>query len=119
MLLAFERAESEEDPALREALLTFVIVGGGPTGVELAGAVADFARTGLDKEYRIIDPASARVLLVQSAARVLPVFSAAQSARARRSRRSTKTALPSMASVLQPGRCSGRPARRLRLLRIG
>jgi NADH dehydrogenase FAD-containing subunit len=82
MLLAFERAESETDPARREALLTFVIVGGGPTGVELAGAVAEFARTGLDKEYRTIDPASARVVLVQSAARVLPVFSAAQSARA-------------------------------------
>ena len=84
MLLAFERAESEADPAQREALLTFVIVGGGPTGVELAGAVAEFARTGLDKEYRTIDPASARVILVQSAPRVLPVFSVAQSARAER-----------------------------------
>jgi NADH dehydrogenase FAD-containing subunit len=84
MLLAFERAEGEADPAEREALLTFVIVGGGPTGVELAGAVAEFARTGLEKEYRTIDPASARVVLVQSAARVLPVFSAAQSARAER-----------------------------------
>ena len=82
MLLAFERAESEADSAEREALLTFVIVGGGPTGVELAGAVAEFARTGLEKEYRTFDPARARVVLVQSAARVLPVFSAAQSARA-------------------------------------
>ena len=84
MLLAFERAEGEADAAECRALLTFVIVGGGPTGVELAGAVAEFARTGLDREYRIIDPASARVVLVQSAARVLPVFSAAQSARAER-----------------------------------
>jgi len=84
MLLAFERAEGEADPTERKALLTFVIVGGGPTGVELAGAVAEFARTGLEKEYRTIDPASARVVLVQSAARVLPVFSAAQSARAER-----------------------------------
>lgn len=84
MLLAFERAEGAADPAEREALLTFVIVGGGPTGVELAGAVAEFARTGLDMEYRAIDPASARVVLVQSADRVLPVFSAPQSARAER-----------------------------------
>jgi NADH dehydrogenase/putative oxidoreductase len=84
MLLAFERAEGEADAAERQALLTFVIVGGGPTGVELAGAVAEFARTGLDQEYRSIDPASARVVLVQSAARVLPVFSAPQSARAER-----------------------------------
>ena len=84
MLLAFERAESEADLAERNALLTFVIVGGGPTGVELAGAVAEFARTGLEKEYRTFDPAGARVVLVQSAARVLPAFSAAQSARAER-----------------------------------
>ena len=84
MLLAFERAEAEADPAARAALLTFVIVGGGPTGVELAGAVAEFARTGLDMEYRTINPASARIVLVQSAARVLPVFSARQSARAER-----------------------------------
>jgi NADH dehydrogenase FAD-containing subunit len=82
MLLAFERAEGEADPLERAALLTFVIVGGGPTGVELAGAVAEFARTGLEEEYRTIDPASTLVILVQSAARVLPVFSAAQSARA-------------------------------------
>jgi NADH dehydrogenase FAD-containing subunit len=75
MLLAFERAESEADPAERQALLTFVVVGGGPTGVELAGAVAEFARTGLDKDYRAIDPASARVILVQSAPRLLPAFS--------------------------------------------
>ena len=84
MLLAFERAEGAVDPAERQALLTFVVVGGGPTGVELAGALAEFARTGLDKEYRAIDPASARVVLVQSAARVLPAFSALLSTRAER-----------------------------------
>ncbi|WP_428394246.1 NAD(P)/FAD-dependent oxidoreductase [Lichenicoccus sp.] len=84
MLLAFERAEGAVDPAERQALLTFVVVGGGPTGVELAGAVAEFARTGLDKEYRAINPASARVVLVQSAPRVLPAFSAMLSARAER-----------------------------------
>ena len=75
MLLAFEHAESEEDPARREAWLTFVVVGGGPTGVELAGALAELARTGLDQEYRAINPATARVILVQSAPRVLPAFS--------------------------------------------
>ena len=84
MLLAFERAEGAADTAERAALLTFVIVGGGPTGVELAGAMAEFARTGLDMEFSVIDPASARVILVQSADRVLPVFSAVQSARAER-----------------------------------
>jgi hypothetical protein len=63
MLLTFEQAESEEDPSKREAWLTFVVVGGGPTGVELAGALAELARTGLDQEYRAIDPARARVIL--------------------------------------------------------
>ena len=87
MLLAFEQAESEEDAAKREAWLTFVVVGGGPTGVELAGALAELARTGLEKEYRAIDPATARVILVQSAPRVLPAFSPVLSAHAERSLR--------------------------------
>ena len=87
MLLAFEQAESEEDSARREAWLTFVVVGGGPTGVELAGALAELARTGLEKEYRAIDPATARVILVQSAPRVLPAFSPILSAHAERSLR--------------------------------
>jgi NADH dehydrogenase FAD-containing subunit len=87
MLLAFEHAESEGDAAKREAWLTFVVVGGGPTGVELAGALAELARTGLEKEYRAIDPASARVILIQSAPRVLPAFSSVLSARAERSLR--------------------------------
>jgi len=87
MLLAFEQAESERDPAKRDAWLTFVVVGGGPTGVELAGALAELARTGLQKEYRVIDPATARVILVQSAPRVLPAFSSALSAHAERSLR--------------------------------
>jgi NADH dehydrogenase FAD-containing subunit len=87
MLLAFEQAESEENPAKREAWLTFVVVGGGPTGVELAGALAELARTGLDQEYRAIDPATTRVILVQSAPRVLPTFSTVLSAHAERSLR--------------------------------
>jgi NADH dehydrogenase FAD-containing subunit len=87
MLLAFEQAESEGNPAKREAWLTFVVVGGGPTGVELAGALAELARTGLDQEYRAIDPATTRVILVQSAPRVLPAFSTVLSAHAERSLR--------------------------------
>src|ERR1700733_5399082 len=87
MLLAFEQAESEEDSAKREAWLTFVVVGGGPTGVELAGALAELARTGLDQEYRAIDPATTRVILVQSAPRLLPAFSSVLSAHAERSLR--------------------------------
>ena len=56
VLLAFERAEREADPAQRQALLTFVIVGGGPTGVELAGALAEIARQSLAKDFRHFDP---------------------------------------------------------------
>ncbi len=85
MLVAFEHAESEGDPAKREAWLTFVVVGGGPTGVELAGALAELARTGLDQEYRAINPATTRVILVQSAPRVLPTFSPVLSIHAARS----------------------------------
>lgn len=87
MLLAFEQAEGEKDGAKREAWLTFVVVGGGPTGVELAGAIAELARTGLEMEYRAIDPATARVILVQSAPRLLPAFSTVLAAHAERSLR--------------------------------
>jgi NADH dehydrogenase/putative oxidoreductase len=85
LLLAFERAEAAEDEAERRRLLTFLIVGGGPTGVELAGAIAELARFGMDKEFRRFDPASARVVLVQSAPRVLPTFDERLSAVAQRS----------------------------------
>jgi NADH dehydrogenase FAD-containing subunit/uncharacterized membrane protein YphA (DoxX/SURF4 family) len=74
LLTAFERAESAADPVERQAWMTFVIVGGGPTGVELAGAIAELARHGLDKEFRAIDPSTAAVVLVQSGPRVLPTF---------------------------------------------
>lgn len=74
LLLAFEQAENCADPEERQRLLTFVIVGGGPTGVELAGAIAELAQHGLAGEFRNIDPARARVLLVQSAPRLLPAF---------------------------------------------
>ncbi|PWC40433.1 hypothetical protein TSO221_25500 [Azospirillum sp. TSO22-1] len=74
LLLAFEEAENATDPGERRALLSFVIVGGGPTGVELAGAIAELARHGLAGEFRAIDPAEAQILLVQSGPRVLPTF---------------------------------------------
>jgi len=85
ILLAFERAEMEDDPARREAMMTFVIVGGGPTGVEMAGAVAELARYTLTRDFRRIRPENARVLLVDANARILRPFPEKLSARARRS----------------------------------
>ncbi len=85
LLTAFERAEATDDANEREALLNFLIVGGGPTGVELAGAIAELTRHGMDKEFRHFDPASARVILVQSAPRLLPTFPESLSAIARQS----------------------------------
>jgi NADH dehydrogenase FAD-containing subunit/uncharacterized membrane protein YphA (DoxX/SURF4 family) len=85
ILLAFERAEAAEDAAERAAQLTFLIVGGGPTGVELAGAIAELAHFGMDKEFRAFDPADARVILVQSAPRLLPAFDERLAAIAQRS----------------------------------
>jgi NADH dehydrogenase/putative oxidoreductase len=83
LLCAFERAESAESEAERKAQLTFLIVGGGPTGVELAGAIAELAKQGMEQEYRHIDPAAASVILVQSAPRILPTFAPALSENAR------------------------------------
>ena len=71
VLLAFEKAENSLDPAERVALLTIVIVGGGPTGVELAGAFAELARTVLKRDFRRIDPTQARIILVEAAPTVL------------------------------------------------
>jgi NADH dehydrogenase len=73
-LLAFEAAEREPDPARRDALLTFVIIGAGPTGVEMAGAMAEIARHTLAAEFHRIDPRKARVVLVEGLDRVLPVY---------------------------------------------
>lgn len=83
LLYAFERAESADSEAERKAQLTFLIVGGGPTGVELAGAIAELAKQGMEQEYRHIDPAAASVILVQSAPRILPTFTPALSENAR------------------------------------
>jgi NADH:ubiquinone reductase (H+-translocating) len=74
ILLSFERAEREIDPERRRALLTFVIVGGGPTGVELAGAIAELAHQNLPQEYRHIDTRKARVVLIEAGPRILPSF---------------------------------------------
>ena len=74
VLLAFERAERETDPGERQKLLTFVLVGGGPTGVELAGTLAEIARQTLRHEFRSIDPAQARVVLVEAGPTILPAF---------------------------------------------
>jgi NADH dehydrogenase len=73
-LLAFERAEREKDDAARRAELTFVIVGGGPTGVELAGAMVEIARDTIPRDFRAIDTTSARVILVEAAGRLLGGF---------------------------------------------
>ena len=74
VLLAFEQAELESDPAVRDALLTFTIVGAGPTGVELAGIISELARTTLPKEFRNIDTSKARIILVEAGPRVLAAF---------------------------------------------
>jgi NADH dehydrogenase len=75
ILQAFEQAEAEEDPSRHRDLLTFILVGAGPTGVEMAGAIAVLVRSTLKSEFRRIDPATARIVLVDMAPRVLPPFS--------------------------------------------
>ena len=84
ILSAFERAEAEDDPAVRRALLTFAIIGGGPTGVELAGTLVEIARHTLRHEFRRIEPGDARVLLLEAGPRVLATFPESLSARASR-----------------------------------
>ena len=84
VLSAFERAETESDLTERKQLMTIVVVGGGPTGVELAGALAELAHTVLCSDFRRIDPRQARVILVESGPRLLDHFSEPSSATARR-----------------------------------
>lgn len=74
VLLAFEKAESSEDPAEVERLLTFVVVGGGPTGVEMAGSLAELAHGVLKEDFRRINPARTRVHLIEAGPRLLPMF---------------------------------------------
>jgi NADH:ubiquinone reductase (H+-translocating) len=85
ILLAFEKAEFETDPEKRNRLLTFVVVGGGATGVEMAGAIAELARKALAAEFRSIDPTHARIVLIEAGPRLLPVFEEHLSEAARRS----------------------------------
>src|SRR5262249_49243515 len=74
MLMAFEIAEREPDDARRRAWMTFVIVGGGPTGVELAGTLAEVSRQTLARDFRRINTASTRVILIEAGSRVLPAY---------------------------------------------
>ena len=83
-LLAFEAAERESDPDARRRQLTFVIVGGGPTGVEMAGAMAEIARQVMPDDFRAIDTATARIILVEGLDRILPTYHAKSSERATR-----------------------------------
>jgi len=84
VLLAFEKAENEPDAAERERLMTIIIIGGGPTGVELAGAFAELARTVLKRDFRRIDPTQARILLIEGSPFVLSNFPPELSQSARR-----------------------------------
>jgi NADH dehydrogenase len=83
LFVAFERAEREADAAARNVWLTFLVVGGGPTGVELAGTLAEIARHTLAREFRRIDPSQARVVLLEGTDRVLPPYPPGLSQRAR------------------------------------
>src|SRR5262249_54026893 len=85
LLVAFEMAEREEDEGKRAALMTFVIVGAGPTGVELAGTIAELARATLPGDFRRIDTRKARIVLIEAGPRVLPAFAEDLSAYAQRS----------------------------------
>jgi NADH dehydrogenase len=113
VLLAFEAAEEESDPKERSAWLTFVIVGGGPTGVELAGAVAELARHTLRSNFRTFDPASAQVLLLEGTDRVLPPYPAKLSAKAaaQLARLGVTVRTDAVVTDVRPGavtvRCSG------------
>jgi NADH dehydrogenase len=85
LLGAFEAAEAEADPERQSAWLTFVVVGAGPTGVEMAGQIAELARDTVRRDFRAVDPRTGRILLVEAADRVLTTFPPALSARAARS----------------------------------
>ena len=85
ILLAFERAETEPDADERGRLLNFVVVGGGPTGVEMAGAIAELAKRALASDFRSIDPRSARIILLEAGPRLLPAFDPSLSEKARHS----------------------------------
>lgn len=105
ILLAFEQAERETDPARRRALMTFVVVGGGPTGVELAGAIAEIAQYSLAKDFHRIDPRTARVILVEAGDRLLVAFpeKLSRSALQQLLRLSVETRFGTPVSGIEPG----------------
>ena len=84
VLLAFEEAERETDPAKQAALLTFVVIGAGPTGVELAGALSEIARKTMVRDFRRINPQSARIIIIEGKDRVLPTYPPDLSEKARK-----------------------------------
>lgn len=105
VLLAFELAEREPDPERRQALLTFVVVGGGPTGVELAGALAEIRRFALARDFRRIDPREATVMLLEGGKRLLPMYPERLSERAKLDlrRKGVEVRLEMLVEEIQPG----------------
>jgi NADH dehydrogenase len=103
---AFEKAERETDPKRREALMTFVIVGGGPTGVEMAGAVGELARQTLRRDFRKIDPRRSRILLAEGEDRLLVSFPEDLSAKAAASlkRLGVDVQTSTLVSAIEPGK---------------
>jgi NADH dehydrogenase len=99
IFFAFESAENEAHPAVQRPLLTFVVVGGGPTGVELAGAIADISRTVLVRDFRHIDPTTAHVLLLEAGPRILPAFAEDLSSRAEKDLRALGVEVRTSAAV--------------------
>ena len=105
VLLAFELAERETDPERRQALLTFVVVGGGPTGVELAGALAEIRRFALARDFRRIDPREATVMLLEGGTRLLPMYPDRLSERAKLDlrRKGVEVRLEMLVEEIHPG----------------
>jgi len=105
VLLAFERAERENDPVRRHAFLTFVIVGGGPTGVEMAGAVAELRRYALRRDFRRIDPGEATVMLLEGGTRLLPSYPPSLSDQAKKELRrlGVEVRTETMVTDIRPG----------------
>ena len=105
ILLAFEKAERETDEGKRKALLTFVVVGAGPTGVELAGAISEIARHVMVRDFRAIDPREACVILVEGGPRILPSFPEGLAAKAESSLRKLGVEVRTQSAVtaVQPG----------------
>lgn len=103
VLLALEHAETETDPERRRELLTFVVIGGGPTGVEMAGAIAELAGRTVSRDFRSITPHCSRVILVEAGPRLLPSFPPALSAKAEQSLRELGVEVRTNAGVSEIG----------------